>query len=114
MKNRWFFAGMLALALVFGLIITGCPTDSDDGGGNMSTKFEGTWLVQKADDHIITFTFEGEFLRIVNTKSGSVTSDAKRHFTYTDTEIELSDGTKIPYVLEGNTLTSGTDVFVKQ
>jgi hypothetical protein len=37
MKKKLFFAGMLALALVFGLILAGCPTDSDDDdGGNNS------------------------------------------------------------------------------
>jgi hypothetical protein len=35
MKNKLFLTGMLAMALTFGLVLTGCPTDADDdGGGN--------------------------------------------------------------------------------
>jgi hypothetical protein len=33
MKKKLFFTGMLAMALTFGLILTGCPTDADDDGG---------------------------------------------------------------------------------
>ncbi|MDR0376866.1 MAG: hypothetical protein LBH70_03645, partial [Spirochaetaceae bacterium] len=33
-KSTLFLAGMAALLLSFGLILTGCPTGSDDSGGN--------------------------------------------------------------------------------
>jgi hypothetical protein len=32
-KSKWFLTGIAALLLLFGLILAGCPTDSDDGGG---------------------------------------------------------------------------------
>jgi hypothetical protein len=32
-KNSIFMTGMLALLLAFGLVLAGCPTDSDDDGG---------------------------------------------------------------------------------
>jgi hypothetical protein len=105
-------AAITGLTLVFGLIVTlnGCQTTANEG---QVTKFEGVWRCQKAADHTITFTFEGEYLRIVNVKSGTVTSDVKRHFTFTDSKITLSGGAEIPYVLEDDKLTSGEDVFVK-
>jgi hypothetical protein len=33
MKNKLFLAGMLAMALTFGLVLAGCPTDGGGGGG---------------------------------------------------------------------------------
>jgi hypothetical protein len=62
MKNKRFFAGILGFALVFGLILCGCPTDGDDGGGNMPTKFEGTWRnngSQGEETWDILYTFKG-------------------------------------------------------
>ncbi|MDR1635767.1 MAG: hypothetical protein LBR93_00360 [Treponema sp.] len=32
-KSRWFLTGILGIVLVFGLALTGCPTESDDGDG---------------------------------------------------------------------------------
>jgi hypothetical protein len=43
MRNKQVFAGMLALVLVFGLIVMGCPTDGGTEEENNVTKFEGTW-----------------------------------------------------------------------
>jgi hypothetical protein len=39
-NNKWYLAGMAALALVFGLMMAGCeqPTDDDEGGGGGSSK----------------------------------------------------------------------------
>ena len=34
MKSKWFLTGILSILLVFGLVLTGCPTDGgDDNGG---------------------------------------------------------------------------------
>jgi hypothetical protein len=35
-KNKWFLAGMLAIALVFGLILAGCQQDPEDDGGSVT------------------------------------------------------------------------------
>ncbi|MDR0377813.1 MAG: hypothetical protein LBH70_08480 [Spirochaetaceae bacterium] len=40
-KSKWFLTGMAALLLLFGLILAGCPTDSDDGGGGGDYTGEG-------------------------------------------------------------------------
>jgi uncharacterized repeat protein (TIGR02543 family) len=45
MKRRFFGLGMLAALLVFGLVLTGCPTDGGDGGTTYTVGFaagEGT------------------------------------------------------------------------
>jgi hypothetical protein len=45
-KSTWFLTGVLAIALVFGLLLTGCPTgndDSDGGGGGGGGSL--TWTV---------------------------------------------------------------------
>jgi hypothetical protein len=40
MKKK-FAAVFIGMVLVFGLIVIGCPTDN--GGGDLTTKFEETW-----------------------------------------------------------------------
>jgi hypothetical protein len=40
MKNRRFWLGMLVMALVFGMTVVGCDSDSDDDGGDV---LKGTW-----------------------------------------------------------------------
>lgn len=71
MKNKLIFVGILAVVLVFGFMVTGCPTDSDlsDGGGQMS-KFEGTWK---------------------RTSSGEVEVFVFKNNTFTDTVTEGED-----------------------
>jgi hypothetical protein len=60
MKNKLFLAGMLAMALAFGLIMTGCPTDTDDddgGGGSLpATEAVGTWT---KSIHTLTINADG-------------------------------------------------------
>ena len=34
MKSKWFLTGILSIMLVFGLVLTGCPTDDSGGGAN--------------------------------------------------------------------------------
>jgi hypothetical protein len=52
MKNKLFLAGMLAMALAFGLIMTGCPTDTDDDGPAFdgSTLAGTTWVAEQDAD----------------------------------------------------------------
>jgi hypothetical protein len=42
MKNRLIGKGILAIVLVFGFFVIGCPTDPNNPGKNNMTKFEGT------------------------------------------------------------------------
>jgi hypothetical protein len=60
MKNKRFLAGILGFTLVFGLIFIGCPMDSDDEGGKMPTKFEGTWKHIMPEAQNATFTFTNQ------------------------------------------------------
>jgi hypothetical protein len=77
MKNKRFFAGMLASALVFELIVMGC-----DNGTNMPTKFEGTWKNSAGSQY--TYTFTGYNYSVSN-NSGPQGSG-----TFTFTEISLT------------------------
>jgi hypothetical protein len=51
MKNMKRWGGILALTLIFGLFLTGCPTGSTDSGGPSAppgsnvnqTRFDGNW-----------------------------------------------------------------------
>ncbi|MHB9292715.1 hypothetical protein Holit_01818 [Hollandina sp. SP2] len=37
MKKKLFLTGILSMALIFGLVLLGCPTNDDDGGGNSNS-----------------------------------------------------------------------------
>jgi hypothetical protein len=70
MKNRQFLMGILAIVLVFGFIIIGCPTDSDssDGGGQVN-KFEGTWK-KESESEVEIFVFKN------NTFTDTITEES--------------------------------------
>jgi hypothetical protein len=85
-KNRFFVLGMLALALLFGVIFTGCESPSGgDNGSNMdgSNPLAGTeWSRNaKPDVHLI---FDEDTFRLTN--------------EWTDVGIH-------PYTVSGNTMT---------
>ncbi|MDR2433270.1 MAG: hypothetical protein LBD47_01710 [Treponema sp.] len=53
MKKKLFLMGMLSMALVFGFVLTGCPTDGDDNGGGGDggdIEWAGTWKQIKDAD----------------------------------------------------------------
>jgi hypothetical protein len=89
-KNSIFMTGMLALLLAFGLVLAGCPTDSDDdgggggggGGGNIDSKLVGKWSRGEGTSNItIEITSAGEIkVRFANVPNsgfdGSVAEDA--------------------------------------
>jgi hypothetical protein len=101
-RSKIFLSGMLVFALVFGLIVMGCPTDGGTEEENNVTKFEGTWA-NKGDNWDLVYTFTGNRVKYSdhtnNTWSGT--------FAFTDTEITFSVSQNTwtqGYTLEGNTL----------
>jgi hypothetical protein len=64
MANKKFFAGMLAIALVFGLFLIGCPTDGGSsgggGGGNVPDEIVGTWNDGLSGAEFFTITSAGK------------------------------------------------------
>jgi hypothetical protein len=83
MNKKWLLLGITGLALVFGLIFIGCPTDSDGEGGNV-TKFEGVWRNPNGSHQ--TYTFTGN--TVVRTADDGQTWSAT--FVFTDTTITFT------------------------
>jgi hypothetical protein len=109
MKKKLIFAGMLALAPVFGLIVCGCPTD---GGGNLPVTFEGTWINSgEFEDYKweLIYKFTGNQFEYSDNFGGSRSGT----FTFTDTEITFTpnygDPWKQSYSLSEDTLTIASD-----
>jgi hypothetical protein len=54
-RNTLFLAGVFGMVLAFGLVLAGCPTDSDSGGGG-TPNFDGaslagtTWVVEDTEE----------------------------------------------------------------
>lgn len=46
LKNKWFMAGILALALVFGFGLMGCDNGADGGGSSIPSELVGSWGVK--------------------------------------------------------------------
>jgi hypothetical protein len=119
MNSRRFFAGILVSALVFGLIVMGCPTDGGSGGESQVTKFEGTWVNSGPDWNLI-YKFTGN--KVEYSDHAGLTWSGT--FTFTDTEITFTTSGNSwtqGYTLEGNTLkisnTGGNNpygTFIKQ
>jgi hypothetical protein len=56
MKNKLFFAGMAALALTFGLVLTGCDNGGGGGGGDgglwsQLIQGNGTWIPNASESY---------------------------------------------------------------
>jgi hypothetical protein len=112
MKNKLFLAGMLAMALTFGLVLTGCPTDADDdggGGGSLpSANAVGTWVPDGGDSITLKINADGtgeydggEYSKYPATvtadtlkfKSDSGHDAGSAKYTVTGTTLTLSDAT---------------------
>jgi hypothetical protein len=117
MKSRLIGNGILAIMLVFGFFVVGCPTDSDNQEENNMTKFEGTWR-NPSGDHP-AYIFVGDAYSSANSYRGL----SEGTFTFTDSTITFlpddGDSWTQDYTLEGNNLTIAKDdvhsfgVFVK-
>jgi hypothetical protein len=94
MKGKRFFAGIMAVILVFGLIVMGCPTggagdtDNDVKGGeeNKMTKFEGTWKHTMAAANNATYTFSSKTL----TYKRDDFTEVSGTFTFDDTTLSIT------------------------
>jgi hypothetical protein len=88
MKRMKFLTGMLAMALVFGMMVVGCDTGGG-GGGSAPDSVVGIW---EAD---------------MTTPEGQLTI----RLTFTDKNVTITqngvDAWTSPYTLPGNTITVG-------
>ena len=77
MKKKLFAGAILGMALVLGIMVAGCSTDSGDGA---QSKFEGTWT---RSNYVLTFS--GDTL----TLKENGTTLFNNTFTYTDTTFSM-------------------------
>jgi hypothetical protein len=117
-KNKLFIMGMLAVMLAFGLVLAGCKTDSDDGGGsgdgNRDSKLVAKWYASQfsANEDTINgllFELKGDG------KLFLVTADASTTWTTSGGKITTNYaggvGT-VDYAIEGTILTiTGVGAF---
>ncbi|GHU03143.1 hypothetical protein FACS1894147_06560 [Spirochaetia bacterium] len=124
MKNKRFLGELLAIMLVFGLLLAGCDTGTGGGGGTASP-FEGTWNVNDTPFQII-FTGSDwvEKYYGANHRKGIFTYTST-HFHQIGTHVYHTSTSQwvaepydyygvVPYTINGNTLTTGTEVWTRQ
>jgi hypothetical protein len=104
-KSTSFLMGMAALLLSFGLILTGCPTDSDNGGGgggggSHPAAFVGTW---DTGEYVDGTPWGGFFARLVLKDDGTAGYVYLINMQRTD---KLNDD--IPWKVEGGKLYLGS------
>jgi len=112
-------AVIIAIATIFGLSMTACPTSSEsNNGGGTTTQFEGTWSMNSDFNRLI---ISGNNWRAMFKDSPTTYIDYMRGtFTYTESQFNFIqthefDGTNwnpmsaasgtANYTLSGNTLT---------
>jgi len=107
MKKFRVFLAILAVALVFGLALSGCKNEPD---GPATTKFEGTWYSRDPSNptgNYNRFIFTGTDYSYIAIGGGQpVPGQAMSGtFTFTDTVITFvtSNGTTIPRTYELST-----------
>jgi hypothetical protein len=109
MANKKFLSGILALVLVFifGLVLAGCPTEDDGGGGSGGNPFVGTWRYSVTS---ATITFRADLTLTYIGQSGK--------YTYTGKTADIlitGNPTHMSAVIDDNgNLSFGGGTFTKQ
>jgi hypothetical protein len=97
MKNKGFFMGILGLLLVFGLITMGCDNGTSPGG-DMSTKFEGTWKTEDDPRNYWVYHFEGKTITGQHRGEDAEQFDWEGTFDFNETEITFAPTSSNPSI----------------
>jgi hypothetical protein len=107
MKKKLFFTGMLALALTFGLILTGCGDKDDDDGGSGGGGGALSWGAVDTDlSYINAIAYGGDKFVAVGDNGEIATSSNGTEWTDVDTSSFFSGTPDI------NAIAYGGDKFV--
>jgi uncharacterized lipoprotein NlpE involved in copper resistance len=117
MKNNVFLAGILSLALVFGMTVIGCDNDSTgDGNNNNNSPFEGKWKYTSmpAEYGVAYIVFSGNTFKYqLEGQISQMAAALSGTFTSTDTEITFTATAPSKKWKQGYTL-SGADMKLKE
>lgn len=119
MKKKSFLAGIASLALVFALILTGCPTDGGDGGGGGSggNPLLGTWANDQDFANLNRVLIFSDFPVTgpgiaENTKQAYYAQNLTGNADYTtvgaEYKIPVTGAANSPYTADISALASGT------
>jgi hypothetical protein len=105
MKHTLLRAGILGLALVFGLVLMGC---GDGGGDDSPNSFVGTWSGDQGTLTVTDSTWEiGNFAKGTYTYNGNAATFTATQFWQNEAwaDIPADNQTTTSVTLSGNTLT---------
>ena len=106
MAKKLFWVGILAMVLVFGMTVVGCPpTDDNDNGGSGNGSGGGyswsTWYTAQGTDqgnsiHQVKFSnsVTGSVQLEVQVENGSVIGTSSRNFSYNDSGFTIPSNKK--------------------
>jgi hypothetical protein len=119
MKNKRVFAGMLAITLVFGLIIIGCPIDNNNNDGDTNPLKETTWLGSGSDQggvYSMTYTFdETTYTATFAYTNGTPSLESGTYSVSGDTvSFTDEDGGTFSGIVSGETLIINSITYYKQ
>ena len=88
MANRKFFAGILAMALVFGMALVGCSDDDGDTWSNVTSlsQVDGTWK----GSYTVTTTEEGLTYKAVMGITSTINASARTQTSVINTTVTVS------------------------
>jgi hypothetical protein len=104
MAKKGFSVAILSMVLVFGLVLTGCPTDDDDDskGGSVPTEFQGTWTGTSTNNTAVSIVIKAD---------GTFTATFAGGYNNTDTGTCSVSGSEISFKTEsreGSATLAGT------
>jgi hypothetical protein len=89
-KKNLLLAGIIGILLVFGMVIVGCPVDSNDDPGEdpdpFPSELKGSWCLETAPN-VVVFTIRieddcGYYTPATGTKEYELSIDDKKKITY--------------------------------
>jgi hypothetical protein len=109
MADKKFFVGMLVIALVFGMVITGCDSDGGDTWSNVTSlsQVNGTWKGTITDTTVesgITIKMVGDVTITINANSGTMSGKIIATITFSGKDIDsIWPALKAEYISMGYT-----------
>jgi uncharacterized lipoprotein NlpE involved in copper resistance len=118
MKNKQVFAGMLAIMLVFGLILMGCPTPTD--GDDEKNPLKGTtWVATGTDNegaYVITYIFTSDSYQFSYKNDGIETTNESGTYSIFENTVNFTDqdGYTFTGTISNDTLIISNNILYKQ
>jgi hypothetical protein len=124
MENKRFLLGILVMALVFGMTVIGCDNSEGNGGGNVDTRYRGTYQSITYSGTTTITTYEYKYIvsatkvEYTSSTNGTVTTNTIYDEAWTEGQELWVRGNNTRSLIgtfdaDGSTLTASSRVYTK-